>query len=83
VRPEYRVDQIAGHAGARAVGDAPRDIRHDDMDMNWKFFVGASILATGLLIKVGAPLVPLAIGIAMAALVNWRRGLQRDRRHLP
>jgi hypothetical protein len=51
--------------------------------MNWRLFIGASILATGLLIKVGAPPIPVAIGIAMAALVNWRRGLQRDRRQVP
>jgi len=42
--------------------------------MSWKYFVGASILATGLLIKIGAPLVPVALGIAMAAFFNWRRG---------
>jgi hypothetical protein len=40
--------------------------------MNWKFFVGASILAIGLLLKLGAPLVPVALGIAAAALVNWK-----------
>jgi len=31
--------------------------------MSWKYFMGASILATGLLVKVGAPLVSLALGI--------------------
>jgi Flp pilus assembly protein TadB len=41
--------------------------------MSWKFFIGATILATGLLIKVGAPLVPVVMGIAMAALFNWWR----------
>ena len=42
--------------------------------MSWKLFVGASILSVGLLIKVGAPLVPCALGIAMAALFNlWRQ----------
>ncbi|MEP6917934.1 MAG: hypothetical protein ABJC89_19970 [Acidobacteriota bacterium] len=40
--------------------------------MAWKFFISASILATGLLIKAGAPLVPIAIGIAAAALLTWR-----------
>jgi len=40
--------------------------------MSWKYFVGASILATGLLIKIGAPLVPIALGIAMAAFFNWQ-----------
>jgi hypothetical protein len=41
--------------------------------MSWKFFIGASILATGLLIKVGAPLVPVVMGVAMAAGFNWLR----------
>lgn len=41
--------------------------------MNWKFFIGACILATGLLIKAGAPVIPVAIGIAAAAFVNWRK----------
>jgi hypothetical protein len=41
--------------------------------MSWKYFIGASILGTGLLIKAGAPLVPVVMGIAMAALFNWRR----------
>jgi hypothetical protein len=41
--------------------------------MNWKYFIGASILAAGLLIKVGAPLFAVAMGIAMAAFLNWRR----------
>ena len=40
--------------------------------MNWKFFVGASILSVGLLLKLGAPLVPVALGIVGAALVNWK-----------
>ena len=41
--------------------------------MSWKLFVGASILSVGLLIKVGAPLVPIVLGIAMAAFFNYRR----------
>jgi hypothetical protein len=41
--------------------------------MSWKFFIGASILAAGLLIKVGAPIAPVVMGIAMAAFFNWRR----------
>jgi hypothetical protein len=41
--------------------------------MSWKLFVGATILSAGLLIKVGAPLVPVALGIAGAAFVNWKR----------
>ena len=39
----------------------------------WKFFVGACILATGLLLKAGAPLAPIAVGIAAAAFFNWKR----------
>ena len=39
----------------------------------WTFFVGSCILATGILLKVGVPLVPLVIGIAAAAVFNWRK----------
>ena len=39
--------------------------------MSWKFFVGASILASGILVKAGAPLVPVAAGVALAALISW------------
>jgi hypothetical protein len=41
--------------------------------MNWKFFIGACILAVGLLMKAGAPLVPVALGIVGAAFFNWRK----------
>lgn len=41
--------------------------------MNWKYFIGSSILVTGLLIKVGAPLVAIALGIAGAAFINWKK----------
>ena len=41
--------------------------------MNWKFFVGGSILTTGLLLKFGAPLPAVAAGIGLAAVINWRR----------
>lgn len=40
---------------------------------NWKFFAGSCILAAGLLVKAGAPLVPLGLGIAAAAFFNWKR----------
>ena len=39
----------------------------------WTFFVGACVLATGLLLKAGAPLAPIAVGIAAAAFFNWKR----------
>ena len=40
--------------------------------MNWKFFVGASILAGGLMLKV-APVWAVAAGLILAGLVNWGR----------
>ncbi len=40
--------------------------------MKWKFFVGACILTAGLLIKVGAPVIPIILGIAGAAFINWK-----------
>ena len=45
--------------------------------MKWKYFIGSCILATGLLFKVGAPIIPIALGIVFAALLNvgyHRRG---------
>jgi hypothetical protein len=48
--------------------------------VNWKFFVGASILIAGLLLKVGAPLVPIAAGIAIAGIVTWKMQ-RRSRTH--
>jgi hypothetical protein len=53
--------------------DDRRDVRRYDVETNWRFFVGSCILATGLLLKAGAPLVPVAVGIAVAALFNWRK----------
>ena len=41
--------------------------------MNWKYFIGSSILAAGLLIKFGAPIFAVALGIAGAAFVNWKK----------
>jgi len=41
--------------------------------MKWKFFVGATILTVGLMLKVGAPLVPIALGVAGAAFINWKK----------
>jgi hypothetical protein len=66
------VDEIAGWPGADPVGHAGCDLRGNDVAMSWKYFLGASILGTGLLLKAGAPLVPLALGISLAALCNWQ-----------
>jgi hypothetical protein len=42
--------------------------------LTWRWFVGASTLAGGLLLKAGAPLITIAAGIVVAALVTWRYG---------
>ena len=39
----------------------------------WQYFIGASILAAGLLLKAGAPLVPIAVGLAVAAFLTWKK----------
>jgi hypothetical protein len=47
----------------------------------WQYFVGSCILAAGLLIKAGAPLVPIVLGIAAAAFVTWK--FPTRPKHLP
>lgn len=39
----------------------------------WKFFIGSCILAAGLLLKAGAPLVPVAAGLLLAGILTWKR----------
>jgi hypothetical protein len=39
--------------------------------MRWKYFVGSCILGGGLLLKFGAPLVPVVLGMALAGVLNW------------
>jgi hypothetical protein len=41
--------------------------------MNWKYFIGSSILVAGLLIKLGAPVIAIALGVAGVAFINWKR----------
>jgi hypothetical protein len=41
--------------------------------MSWKFFAGAAILTVALLLKLGAPLVPVAAGVGVGAFYNWVR----------
>jgi hypothetical protein len=41
--------------------------------MKWKLFVGAAIVVGSALLKAGAPLVSVALGIALAALLNLRQ----------
>jgi hypothetical protein len=38
----------------------------------WKFFLGSCILAGGLVLKFGGPLVPVVAGLALAALATWK-----------
>jgi hypothetical protein len=40
---------------------------------NWKYFLGAVILSSGLLLKAGAPVFGVVLGIAGVALLNWKR----------
>jgi hypothetical protein len=39
--------------------------------MNWRLFVGASILVVALMFKIGAPLLAIVGGVALAALLSW------------
>lgn len=39
----------------------------------WKYFIGASILAAGLVLKAGAPVVPIVLGLAVAAFLTWKQ----------
>jgi hypothetical protein len=43
------------------------------MRTTWRYFFGASILAVGLLLKAGVPLVPLLLGLGLAAFVTWKK----------
>ena len=45
----------------------------------WKFFIGACILAAGLLVKAGAPVLPVVLGIAVAAVVTWKTDRRTNR----
>jgi len=42
--------------------------------MNVKLFTSACILGGGLLVKFGAPVSTVALGMALAALFEWNRG---------
>jgi hypothetical protein len=43
------------------------------VEVKWKYFLGATILTVGLLLKAGVPLVPIALGVAGAAFFNWKK----------
>ncbi len=42
------------------------------MGSRWRYFLGASILAAGLLLKAGVPIVPLVLGLGLAAFLTWK-----------
>jgi hypothetical protein len=41
--------------------------------MKWRFFIGAVILGTVLVLSAGAPPIPVAIGIVLVLLLNLYR----------
>jgi hypothetical protein len=41
--------------------------------MKWSFFIGSCILASILLMALNAPVLAIAAGIVLAALVNWKK----------
>jgi hypothetical protein len=47
----------------------------------WRYFFGAAILVVGLLLKAGAPLFPLALGLGAAAFLTWKKS--RPNNNLP
>lgn len=46
-----------------------------------KYFLGASILAAGLVVKAGAPVLPVGVGLMIAALLTWKAA--RSSQQLP
>ena len=48
----------------------------------WKYFIGSSILSAGLLLKAGAPVAAIALGLVLVTGVMWfrQRSIQRLRR---
>lgn len=41
--------------------------------MSWRLFIAAAILVVGVLVKLGAPLEYVALGIGIAAAATWWR----------
>ena len=46
--------------------------------MNWNRFVTAGILVAALLLKLGAPIPAILLGLGVAALANWRMRPRSD-----
>jgi hypothetical protein len=47
----------------------------NESSVRWKFFAGSCLLVAALLVKAGAPIVPVASGMALAGIITWK--LQR------
>lgn len=43
------------------------------MAMKWHYFMGACILSWIVLLTHGAPLLPIVLGTAAIAFLNWKR----------
>jgi hypothetical protein len=41
--------------------------------MKWRFFIGAAMLGTLLVLSAGAPPIPVALGVALVLLLNLYR----------
>jgi hypothetical protein len=45
--------------------------------MRWRTFIGASLVVGGVLVKFGAPLIPVIAGIGFAAAWNFYQNRER------
>src|SRR6185436_19154610 len=85
LRPERPLDQAADDARADAGRRHGPHVCGDALEVGsiamgrWKYFFGASILAVALLIKAGAPIVPLAVGLGVAAFITWKKSRPANR----
>jgi hypothetical protein len=41
--------------------------------MNWTLFAASCTIVGGLLLKLGAPIFPFAVGLVVAAALTWRK----------
>ncbi len=50
------------------------------MELKWRFFAGAGILAGYFLISNGAPVVPVVVGVALAAGLTFFKNFKKKPR---
>ncbi len=43
------------------------------MNTQWRYFTGAAVLASYVLVHYGAPILPVAMGVGIAALAMWHK----------